>query len=138
MPEPVEVTDEMRRAVYEADCVQMGHIPNFGNLFITEGSDGYIPPGVPEDVMPHITCMRCGKVWLLIEEPGVSYEEAESKLTSNLKANNPIINRIKDKQTKRETRRALEKARRETARAEAEARLAEAEKFRENRENNDA
>lgn len=85
-PEPVVVTPEMRRAVYAADCEQLGHQPDFQNAL--GGSWGhYMAIGGPdEQTMPHVKCARCGVVWLLWPTEFASYEEAVATVRSKLSA----------------------------------------------------
>jgi hypothetical protein len=81
----MEVTPEMRAAVYADDCKTQGHLLDYTYVFIIEDGEGYIPPGVPEDMIPHVRCMRCHRVWLLVEESAATYEEAETALFAKLK-----------------------------------------------------
>lgn len=71
----MEITPEMRAAVYEQDCGRLGHLPSLDNAlrFIGEGGTQI---GGPVEQQAHITCRRCGKVWLVVEEPGQDYAAA--------------------------------------------------------------
>lgn len=80
----MEVTPEMRSAVYEEDCRRWGHILSFDNALRFEaGKDGAQVLG-PEGQQPFITCRRCGKVWLVVEEPGENYAAATVALDAKL------------------------------------------------------
>lgn len=84
----IEITDEMRKAVYAADCLAQGHVFNFGSVVSSGANNGNttIDVQAPDpDEMPHLTCYRCGKVWLVMEEPGDGYDDAISLLKSRAK-----------------------------------------------------
>lgn len=110
----LEVTDEMRKAVYEADCAAQGHIPNYNNIFL----NGSPAPGTPEDVLPHIFCIRCRKVWLVIDEPADDYESAEDAILNRMKTTDPGRQRLKTLKQQR----IQHKAEREAAEKEAQER----------------
>ncbi|AEA27933.1 hypothetical protein Psed_5808 [Pseudonocardia dioxanivorans CB1190] len=76
----IEVTDEMRQAVYEADCEAKGHMFVFDRMF--QSTDGHtsVVSGPDPDTLPHVRCQRCPKVWLLIDDPGNDYADAVAKL----------------------------------------------------------
>lgn len=86
----IEVTDEMRRAVYEADCAAHGHILDTSSAV---GNDGDVHPerytpsviGPDADTLPHIRCQRCTKIWLVIEDPGDDYADAVAKLKARVR-----------------------------------------------------
>lgn len=86
MTEPIQVTDEMRKAVYAADCEEKGHQPDFQNAL--GGSWGhYMTIGGPdEQTMPHVKCARCGVVWLIWPTEFNSYEEAVASVRAKLSA----------------------------------------------------
>lgn len=75
----IEVTDEMRQAVYEADCAAKGHMFVFDKVFQTDGGVPVVS-GPDESTLPYVRCQRCTKVWLLIDEPGNDYTDAVAKL----------------------------------------------------------
>lgn len=78
----VTVTDEMRRAVYEEDCKRLGHMLAYENAMRLEGRAGQVIG--PDGKQAHIECRRCGKVWLVVEEPGDGYEAATVALDARL------------------------------------------------------
>ena len=87
----VTVTDEMRKAVYEADCARFGHIADISQAISNDPHNnvGVNTPTIRCDdphKMPHITCRRCGKVWLILEQPGDTYDHALDQLNSQLLA----------------------------------------------------
>lgn len=92
-PTPIEVTEEMRRAVYELDCKEKGHLPNFNNIFTSEPSEN-MKIGGTKGKLPFVTCDRCNKVWLLIDVPGFNYLDALNKLKTRLKPEDDI-NKVK-------------------------------------------
>lgn len=79
----MEVTEEMRRAVYAADCEAQGHMWDTSRL-IGQTDDPLLGDGVPAtvvrapdpDQLPHLACRRCDLVWLLMDEPGHGYDAA--------------------------------------------------------------
>lgn len=92
----IEVTEEMRQAVYAADCDVKGHAFQIGDLFHSlpipaEQRDGVGDPfkkilgSRDETKLPSISCSRCNQVWLVIEDPGASYDDAMTKLKERVK-----------------------------------------------------
>lgn len=84
----IEVTPEMRAAVYEADCKARGHIWDTTNMLsatdeiLPESTNGYPTTVVrAQDAtqMPHLKCSRCERVWLVMDEPGNDYEDAVAR-----------------------------------------------------------
>ncbi len=77
------VTPEMRQAVYDADCVDFGHRFEIRTMFFGEG---YAMDLVgPNGRLPHVTCNRCGKVWLVSQDFGLNYDDAVAKTKALLK-----------------------------------------------------
>lgn len=87
----LEVTEEMRQAVYAADCDALGHIPDVSPAIMSEpatGPDGSARITVGNSdatLLPHLRCRRCGHVWLVIEDPGTSYDDAVAKEKARVK-----------------------------------------------------
>jgi hypothetical protein len=113
MTEPIEVTEEMRRAVYGADCKEHGHIISIENLINNDNSlnpnENVSSLGVVskvEGTLPHVFCKRCHKVWLVIDEPGDSYDDVEEKVLNRLKTNDPGRKRLEQLKARRKERRA--------------------------------
>lgn len=94
---PIEVTPEMRQAVYEADCEVKGHLFIFDNVF--QSTDGHtsVVSGPDADTLPHVRCGRCTKVWLLIDDPGNDYDDAVVKLRARKPADLGKPRRFKGK-----------------------------------------
>jgi hypothetical protein len=100
----IVVTDEMRQAVYEADCDLKGHEFLISDLFHTEPTtpeerDNGAGPfkktlgSSNEDKLPHLSCARCNRVWIVMDTPGNSYSEAFNgmqKLFKNPQGNTSI------------------------------------------------
>ena len=79
------VTPEMRKAVYEADCAEHGHLFDLTDLFFG-GTAGRSMFGNPDPKkLPSMHCRRCGRIWAILEADGSSYDEAESKLVGIVK-----------------------------------------------------
>jgi hypothetical protein len=92
----IDVTEEMRQAVYAADCDVKGHEFQIGDLFQTVPVPAVQRDavGVPfkkmlgssdADRLPSISCGRCNKVWLVMDAPAASYADAEAQLAAKLK-----------------------------------------------------
>lgn len=79
----MEVTPEMRAAVYEQDCRERGHLLAYDNAMRLGAGEGGQVLG-PDGQQAHITCRRCGKVWLIVEEPGENYVAATVALDAKL------------------------------------------------------
>jgi|SRR5688500_3847613 len=115
MTGPVEVTQAMRLAVYAADCARLGHVVTLDHAVQFDGLVGRIEG--PQDQLPHLTCMRCTKVWLIVEAPGDDYDSAEAALNEKLKPEHRVTR--KDRKERRER-----KATREAPSPEAHTHLA--------------
>lgn len=84
----IEVTEEMRRAVYAQDCKGSGHLFDTASAVgVTDEVLPENPSGAPTIVLrapdpsqlPHLLCRRCGQVWLVLDEPGYGYDDAVTK-----------------------------------------------------------
>lgn len=88
----IEVTEDVRRAVYEADCAAQGHLLDF-NSAVGSDPDDLDPQGVPKTVLtgpedgqlPHVRCRRCSRVWLLIDVSGANYDDAVRQVGERLR-----------------------------------------------------
>lgn len=88
----IEVTDEMRRAVFLEMCVNQGHSYSIQSMFRSQSStDGnQTEIGSPDqDLLPHVYCTRCEKTWLVLDEPGDNYDDAETKARARMLDNDP-------------------------------------------------
>lgn len=96
----IEITQEMRQAIHEADCEELGHQLDLSSLAETQSqhSTGQDVIGPDNATLPHIRCHRCDWVWLLMPEPFKSYEEAEQSLKGKLKDPEAIKPRQKNRQ----------------------------------------
>jgi hypothetical protein len=87
MTEPLEVTDEMRKAVYTADCAMRGHVfSQLGSMLVMDANERFWVGG-PAGQRAHLTCQRCGSVWMLAQEDGeegADYTDAETKFAGKL------------------------------------------------------
>lgn len=85
MTRPIQVTEEMRQAVYAADCVAKGHIPQLNVVQAVVADDGVSRLDIyGGDQIANVTCQRCGKVWLVVEDPGVTYDDAVARLKARM------------------------------------------------------
>jgi hypothetical protein len=82
--EAIEVTPEVRKAVYAQDCLDKGHVFDFGKAVASWDHKLDVASSDPDE-MPHLTCLRCDKTWLIIEEPGDGYDDAIVKLKKKMK-----------------------------------------------------
>lgn len=87
---PIEVTDEMRRAVYAADCEKDGHLLSIRECISNDPEvhpDRNTPTvrATDPERVPHLLCQRCRKVWLVIEDSGDGYDDAVRKMSERLK-----------------------------------------------------
>lgn len=78
----MQVTPEMRAAVYEEDCRDRGHLLSYDSALHLEGRAGQVIG--PDGQQAHITCRRCGKVWLVVEEPADDYVSATVALDARM------------------------------------------------------
>lgn len=83
----MDVTDEMRRAVYAADCDQLGHLMDISQAISNNPDEHGINTirvrAEDSDTVPHLLCKRCSQVWLIVD-PGVDYDTAEAALNERL------------------------------------------------------
>lgn len=96
----IEVTQETRQAVHEADCAELGHALDLSSVAETQSVDsrGQEVIGPDNDTLPHISCHRCRWVWLIMPHPYKTYAEAEQSLKDNLKDPEAIKPRKKSRQ----------------------------------------
>lgn len=83
-----EVTEEMRRAVYAADCEALGHIPDANTAIVAAGparGGGGDVGGPDDETLPHMRCRRCGSVWLMWPERFDTYAAAVTAVRGLLK-----------------------------------------------------
>lgn len=101
----IEVTEEMRRAVYAADCDRLGHQLNFRTLMTTGSRGALMQIGAFDpDASPYVKCERCGQVWILIEQPGETYEAAEEAVLGMLRPTADLAKRITERRKARQDR----------------------------------
>lgn len=84
----MEITEEMRRAVLGAECDKLGHVPDISQAISNNpsevGENTIRIRAEDADSIPHISCKRCRKVWLIVEDPGDDYDTAEAALNERL------------------------------------------------------
>lgn len=87
MTTPIEITPQMRQAVLDAECERLGHPLNSANAMSWESNNGRIRG--PAGKMPHLTCDRCGHVWIVLPRDGRDYAQAEQRFRERLRAGDP-------------------------------------------------
>lgn len=100
---PIEITDEMRRAVLLEMCAQQGHQLDVSQAVGSASGEQTNDEvrGPDESRLPFICCIRCGRVWLVVETGADSYEEAESGAFEQLHPETPFRKRIQELRDKR-------------------------------------
>lgn len=92
-PLPV-VTAEMREAVYADDCKRTGHILDIDNAYQISDEDNLTGNHAPDimgnddETFAYLTCRRCHRVWIVLEDSGKDYDEAVKKFQNILKKAN--------------------------------------------------
>lgn len=114
----MDLTPE-ERTVLAGLCARMGgHQFDLSEL-ITPGPDGMTVDirAHDEDSLPHVSCRRCGRVWLFVAE-GETYEAAEAALNAQAKAPRPLrAQRRADRLARQAKRAAAEQDRADAERA---------------------
>jgi hypothetical protein len=110
----VDVTDEMRHAVYLADCERVGHQPNFLDATTVKYDDkGVVTQRIEakdEFKFPHVKCARCGGAWIVFPVMGLDYEDAERKVYDHLNPDHDMARRIvSDRAQRAEAKNSKEK-----------------------------
>lgn len=80
----IQVTEEMRQAVYAADCARLGHQFDMSTAAgVADYGPGETMPPMdvrgPDGRHPYLSCRRCTSVWLVVSDPGVTYDDAVAK-----------------------------------------------------------
>lgn len=101
----MEITEEMRRAVYVADCDRLGHQFELTAMHIFQPESGGMRLAEGDEQLPHITCRRCPKVWLVVPVEGWDYDDAERQLYGMLRADVAVAQDIVRKRGRRDERR---------------------------------
>jgi len=103
----VVLTDRIRRAVFKEICDKQGHQYDTSTM-LTGAQDGTprMVIGSEKDPlkMPHLSCSRCGRVWLVIADSGKDYEDAEQKLTNRLSTDDVMAQEMKRRRDHRRER----------------------------------
>ncbi|HST77285.1 MAG TPA: hypothetical protein VLN58_02230 [Verrucomicrobiae bacterium] len=88
-----EITDEIRQKVYDDDCDRNGHNFDFNNVIgPTDLPNPNDPRGRTKMVLraqdptllPHITCKRCSRIWIVFDANGRNYDEALTELQKRI------------------------------------------------------
>ncbi len=81
----IEVTDEMRKAVLAEMCEQRGHSLSASTAMSHDDQNRLDIKSTDAGKLPHLSCTQCGKVWIVMSEPGEGYDDAEKKLRTKMK-----------------------------------------------------
>lgn len=99
----MDVTPEMRQAVYDADCADKGHqLDPYSGIKFNNGRQSL--ESTDEFKLPHIVCTRCGHVWIIGPADGANYEDVERLLYLQLNPNRPMAKVITRFRAKRDER----------------------------------
>ena len=87
-PPPPVLTDAIRQAVHAEDCEARGHMYVISTM-LQAVQDApvmhQVVQGPTDAQLPFLSCGRCDKVWLVMEDPGASYADAVTTLAVKLK-----------------------------------------------------
>jgi hypothetical protein len=112
-PEDIEVTPELRRAVYSADCKKLGHVLDV-KVAYGEQEDPDVLAGRPDGrdeiwELPYVYCRRCQRVWMILaDSPADSYEDAEQAIAARLPDGDSLIKRAERQKERRWRKRERE------------------------------
>jgi hypothetical protein len=115
----IEVTDEIRRAVWAEECQRIGgHDIDTGAAFawsaaysaqsVASQATGQAVQNLADtdEQLPHLACRRCGRTWLVVPLEGIDYDDAERALYALLQGDSQLAKRIVRHRSRRERRRA--------------------------------
>jgi hypothetical protein len=100
----MEVTEEIRRAVYEQECAEDGHQLHMLNAVTSTDPERAHLKSPDENRLPYISCRRCGRVWIVMPVEGWTYDDAERALYGRLRADDELARRIVRQRGARERR----------------------------------
>ena len=104
----MELTDEIRRAVWVEQCQRLGgHDVDVADAFPWSAATGQAVQNLAaaEEQIPNIRCRRCGRTWLVVPIEGVDYDDAERALYALLQGDTPLAKRIVRHRSRRERKR---------------------------------
>lgn len=91
--DPALITDVVRLAVYLEDCERYDHVYDYKNAVSlgdtpNPNHEGNWPnfevKSIFPDRMPYIECKRCSMVWIVVDEPGLGYDDALRKVRKRM------------------------------------------------------
>jgi hypothetical protein len=88
-PKKVELTDEIRAAVRAEQCAEEGHQLDFTTVLKRDKNNRYEVGSSDPNKLPHVTCRRCLQTWILVDESGATYDEADQKFRDRLRDEDP-------------------------------------------------
>jgi hypothetical protein len=106
----IELTDEIRKAVWDEFCQENGHQLNFSYMVGRMNGQSVQIEQTDEGLLPHIFCERCGRVWIVIDESYPDYETAEDAMFTRMKVADAGRKRIQAIRDRRAARQAEEAA----------------------------
>lgn len=89
----MEITEEVRRAVYAQDCALFGHQIDQAHAVTSRNGPATVGSSDPTK-LPHLTCRRCRRVWLVVPGEGWDYEAAEADLYGVLRPDSGLARQI--------------------------------------------
>ncbi len=85
----IELTDEMRQAVLAEMCEKEGHYLSLGSALVRD-EQGHNQIGSQDPGrLPHLSCSRCGRAWIIVDDPGTNYDDAAKKFRGRLRDGDP-------------------------------------------------
>lgn len=98
----IELTDEIRQAVHDEECAKLGHAFDTSTVLTMDLSGGGTKVVLSDrDKAPHLSCPRCGRVWLLVEQNIIGYDAAENDLLGRLPADDALAAKLKARRERR-------------------------------------
>lgn len=100
----IEITDEIRRAVYAADCDRLGHQISIREAVRVDQRGRSGVTSADNLKLPHLICARCEQVWIVLPAEAATYEDGERIAYGQLRADAELSRRIVRQRGQREER----------------------------------
>lgn len=103
----IEVTPEIRQAVMDAECERIGHdIAAYQAILWSDDRQRQVGVGSNSDSerLASMSCLRCGRTWVILPVEGGNYEEAEGRVYAELRPDQRLAKRILRQRARRAER----------------------------------